>query len=887
MPSGRGKPGISWRTRAARRRETEREVETHLQMRIDDLILKGLSPEEARARAIARFGDGDLERATADIEAAARRRDRRLDVSDWLGRLRRDLVVAGRRMRARPGHTLLVVSIFGFGIGLTTVMYSLVDRVLLRPLPFPEPDRLVALESVQEDGGSFPWVSMGNWYDWREESRTLEGSGLYTAVVLDATIATGETAFTVPAVGFAGGFFETLRPPLAAGVVPAEAVVGDRGDLVVVSEGFWRRVLGGDPRLDGRTIVVDGRAREVVAVLRSGFDLPEGIDVWIPLEARPQPGAMRNNINFRAVARLAPGVTREQAVRDLSAIADGIRERDPEGIYSWGVGVRPLRETVVGDAATYLAMLMGAVLLVLLVACANLAALGFARGRERAGDVALRLSIGASRWRIVRQLLTEDLAVALLGGVLGVALAWLGTGPLVDLIGGSIPRLEGPPFDVGVLAAGLVASLAAGTLAGLPPALGMARRGGDELASAMRPVRRGRHLPGALLVGGQIAMTVVLLSGSGLLLMSLRAVTSRDLGFDPASVLTADVTLVSSGYGENDRALAYWDRLLDEVATSPDVERVGLANWIPTGGSGSTFIELPGGSTANAGAGYRVVSEAYFEALRIPILRGRGVSRDDRLESEPVVVVNRAMADELWPSEDPIGRRVRAPSMEAYWFGGEAPWRTVIGVVGSIRHGGFESDTRAEMYVPHRQMPWMARSMTAVVRLGSGDPAARAQALGADIRTLDRDLAVNVATLEDRLGRGVRQRRLISGLLMMFAVAALALASLGVYSVLSFAVQGRTREVAIRSALGAPRGRIVRLVLAGASRVAVAGLAVGIGLAVVARGALESQLVDVSSLDPWAYLGAGVCVLAVILAAAFVPARRAARLDPLKALREG
>lgn len=765
-------------------------------------------------------------------------------------------------------------------------MYSLVDRVLLRPMPFPEPNQLVALHSVQEDGAAFPWVSMGNWYDWRENNRTLESTALHS-FVRDATISSGDGAFTVPGVTVLGAFFETLRPPVLAGVTPSETVSQEGGDIVVVSESFWRRVLGAETDLDGRTIVIDGRAREVVGVLRSGYEHPEGVELWMPQVYRPQTGGARNNINFLAIGRLSPEASRDQAVADLSTIAAGIRARDPEGIYSWGVDVRPLQETVVGEAGEYLVMLMGAVLVVLIVACANLAALGFARGAQRAGEVATRLSIGASRRRIVRQLLTEDLLLACLGGILGIGLAWLGTGALMGQIRDVIPRVESVGFDGRILVAGLLISLMAGTAAGLPPAMRAAKRGGTRLLTAMRPRRQSRALPGALLVGGEVALTVLLLTGSGLLLMSLRAVMSRDLGFDPTSVLTVDVALVSPEYSEDiDRVLAYWESVRQELAAAPRAQRVGLSNWIPTGGGGASFIELPDRDDRAAGAGWRIVSEDYFETLRIPLLQGRDVSADDRLGSEPVVVINQAMADEFWPSADPIGQRVRAPSMESYWFDGDTPWRTVVGVVGNIRHAGFESEPRSEMYVPYRQMPWMAVAMAAVTRLPDGQANARIPSTQNRVQALDRSLAVEVSSLEGRLGRRLGERRLIAGLLAAFAAAALGLASLGVYSVLSFAVQRRTREVAIRSALGAQRGRLVRLVIGGAFKVVILGTAVGIALAMGARGVLDSLLVDVSSLNPLAYLAAGGCLLIVALAAAFIPARRASRLNPLDALRQ-
>ena len=885
MPRYRKTPRIDWRTRAQRRRETDEEIETHIQMRVDDLILRGVPLEEARTQAIARFGE--ISEARARIEAAARRRDRRLRWTEWLDGFRRDLVVTGRRIRGNPGHALLTSLIFGLGIGLTTIMYTLVDGVLLRPLPFPEADRLVSLHSVQEDGSSFPWVSMGNWYDWQASNRTLSTTGLYSSFARDATISSGDGAFTVPRVTVFGGFFETLQPSLIAGVTPTVAVAQEGRDLVVVSEAFWRRVLGADPDLDGRTIVLDGRVRDVVGVVRSGYEYPEGVDVWVTAAYRPESGRVRNNINYQALGRLADGVSPDQARADLSSVADGIRARDPEGIYSWGVEVQPFHETVVGDSGQYLVMLMGAVSLVLLVACANLAALGFARGSERAVEVSTRLSIGASRGRIVRQLVTEDLVLACLGGAIGLGIAWAATGPLFEQIRTVVPRVGTLGFDGRVLLAGLVLSLFAGTVAGLPPALAAARQGASRSRARARGARQSRHLPGALLVGAEVALTVLLLTGSGLLLMSLRAVTSRDLGFDPEGVATVDVALVTPEYSDgNERALAYWDALGSELRALPDAGHVGFSNAIPTSIGSASFIELAGGSDPMAGASYRLVSEDYFRALGVPLLQGRAVNRDDRMGSEPVAVINQAMAEEFWPASNPIGQRVRAPSMEGYWYGGEAPWRTIVGVVGDIRQGGFETDARSEMYVPYRQMPWLSRAMTAVVRVESGEAAARREPLAARARAVDRSLAVNVATLESRVGGRLSERRLIAGLLGGFAFAALGLAALGVYGVLSFAVQRRTREVAIRSALGAPRRRVIGLVLSGAFRVILAGTAVGLLLALGARGVLESLLLDVSPVHPLAYMGAGACLLLVATAAAILPARKAARLNPLEFLRE-
>lgn len=877
---------LLWRSRAGRERETEDEITSHIEMRVDDLVAAGMSEEDARREAIRRFGD--LEEARRTITRGARRRDRRLRWTDRVEAVRRDVIVALRRMRARPGHSILTMLIFGLGIGLTTVMFTFVDNVLLRPLPFPEPDRLVALFSVPEDGRPFPWVSMGNWYDWDRESRTVQASAIYSQEPLDMTVASGDGAFTAPGVRVYGAFFETLRPTMVAGRAPSVSEVTEDPTLAVVSERFWRTELGGVPLSAGVPVELAGSRRLVVGALARGSAHPEGVDLWLLHRPRAQAGAMRNNINFLAVARLRDGVTLERAEADLSAIADGIRETDPEGIYSYGVGVRPLGDVVVGSAVEYLGMLMVAVVLVLLVACANLAALGFARGMERGDEIAVRRSIGAGRRRLVQQLLTEELLLALAGGLVGVLFAWWGTGALLEQVGQVMPRSRDVGFDGRIAAFGALASIFAGLAAGLPPALRAAGGGSVGVLKGSRTVRGRGGLPGTVMIAGEVALTVLLLTGGGLLLMSFGAVVSRDLGFDPDGVVTVDVALTSQRYSESPEAVTrYWESTMDALSDLSGVHSVGAGLWIPTGGGGTGFIDVEARPDADDGAGYRLIGGDYFEALRIPVLQGRVFDERDRLEAEPVAVVNQAMADELWPSSNPIGQRVRAVSMESYWFGGEAPWRTVVGVVGDVRHYGFESDPDAEMFVPFRQNPWMARSMASVIRVRDGALGQTVPGARRAVRSVDPSLAVDVSTLEGRLHGTVAERRMIVVILGTFGLTALLMASLGIYGVISHAVARRTREMAVRAALGARRARLVRMVVLGALRVATLGVLAGLVLAVASRPVLDALLLDVSSGDPRAYVLSGLCLAVVAAAAALIPGLRAARRDPLEALREG
>lgn len=869
-----------------REEETREEIEAHIALRVDELVAQGMSEARARREAERRFGN--LDDARRQIDEEARRRDRRLGRLEHFDALRRDCVLALRRVRRFPGHAALTVSIFGLGIALTTVMFTFVDSVLLRPLPFPESDRLVALYSVPENRRAFAWVSMGNWYDWNEENRTLESSAIHSQEPWDITVSSPDGAFTAPGVAVYGAFFETLRPRMVAGRAPAASDAAEDPTIVVVSERFWRSELGARPPSGQLTVELDGTTRTVVGVVARGHEHPEHVDLWIPRVPRPQGGGARNNINFLALGRLAESATLEQSEADLSAIAEGIRTTDPEAIYSYGVSVSPLEDAIVGEAADYLGMLMGAVLLVLLIASANLAALGFARGAERTDEIGVRLSLGASRGRVVRHLLTEELLLALAGGALGLALAWWGSGILLERVAEVLPRSRDVAFDGRVAAFGITMSLIAGLAAGLPPALRAAGSGASRLVAGVRTIRGRGGLPGAVLVAGEVAVTVLLLTGAGLMLMSFGAVASRDLGFDPEGVVTMDVTLTAAQYRDDpDAIIRYWETALETFARLPESDAVGAGVWIPTGGGGTGFIDVDGRPPGEQGAAYRIIGGEYFRTLRTPLTRGRTFDDSDRLGSAPVTIINQAMADALWPESDPIGQRVRAVSMESYWFGGEAPWRTVVGVVGDIRHHGFEADIRPEMYVTFRQMPYMATQMSSLVRAKASGTGAALEAVRDAGKRLDPDLAVEVSTLAGRLDGELSERRMIVTLLTAFGLIALLLSSLGVYGVLSHAAAARTRELAIRSALGARRTGLVSLVLAGALRLIILGGVVGIALAIGLRGILDSLLVDIDSGDPRAYAIAGTCLAVVATAAAFIPAARAARLDPLEALRDG
>lgn len=872
------------RSRRDRERELDDEIEAHIQMRAEDLMAQGLPPAQARSEAEARFGDVDAARRR--LYAATAHRDRRLLWFERLGGVKRDAVLAARRMRDRPSNTLLTLGIFALAIGLTTSMFTVVDHVLLRALPLPEPERLVELQSMAEEGEPFSQVSMGNWYDWNEESEMLEYLALYrehrAAVGVD-----GEMT-RVDGAEVGGSFFEALRTPLRYGRVFTRADSEAGADVVVVSEGFWRRWQG-DGALNGEpTLRIDGSERQVIGVVADGAGFPQASDVWVPMATRPRSGAARNNINFQSLARMAPGVSLDAARSEMNAIALGIRQRDPEGLYSFGVHVRPLRDAVVAGARTSLQLLMASVLVVLLVACVNLMGLGLAQGRERADEIAVRQALGGARGRIMRQLVTEQVLMGVLGGALGLGLAWVGTRMAISRLAPVLPRADEVVLDVRVAAVGVILAITAGLLAGVVPAWKTSARAPAEALSQARTVRGGRGLPGAGLVVAEIALTVLLLAGGALLVRSFGALVNRDLGFEASGVVTLDTSLATPSYiTDADGIRRYWTAVLDELETVPGVESVGAGTGIPTGQGGKGFIGFPDDPEADEGARYRVVSENYFVTMGTPLLSGRAFGSEDHAASERVVVVTRAMADTYWPGREAIGQLVSARSMESYWHDGVAPWLRVIGVVEDVRHYGFEDDPEPTMYVLYRQIPQQALTPTAVVRVRPSQNGRVVEDLAAAMTAVDPTLAVETGFLDQRLNSMLIRRRIVTWIASGFAITALILAAMGLYGLLAYAVAARTGELAVRAALGAGSGRLVAMVVRGALAVVGMGAVLGVATVALARGLLAAQLVEVEPGDPATWLAVVAVLLGVAALAIAVPALRAARMDPMKALRTG
>jgi len=804
-----------------------------------------------------------------------------------MDKLLQDLRYAVRTLVERPGFAMVAALTIALGVGGTTAMFSVVDAALLRPLPFADPGRLVmvwaSLPGAPQNAASWP-----EFVDWREQSRSFADMAVWRGQSINLT-GTGEPERLIGAF-VSDRFFPLLgaRIHLGRGFTPEETDPASAKPVAVLSFGLWQRRFGGDPAVLGRSLVLNGQSHTVVGVLGSEFAPGRapfdawfmGTEVFLPAPYFPnKKGLVRGETEMLVIGRLRPGITAEQAQADLSVVARRLEQAYPETHAGRGIQVVPLHEQIVGPLKPPLLVLLGAVGLVLLIACANVANLLLARATRRRRELAVRAALGAGRSRLLRQLLTESALLAAVGGALGLLVGHWGVAFLVAAW--PADRLPATvAIDGRVLAFAFVLTAATSVLFGLVPAIHASRADVDRVLK-----EAGRGGSGASghrfrdgLVVAEVTLSLVLLIGAGLLVRSALALQRAQPGFRADHVLTAEFRLPPSKYPEPRAIAAFLRQVRERLQAVPGIESVALVRAVPFSGNGaSTTYQVEGQPEPPKGrepiAQLNIVSPEYFRTMGIPPLRGRDFDAHDTAEAPTVAVINDTMARQSWPGMDPIGRRLRLR---------EAGWATVVGVVGDVRHSGLTELPEAQIYTTHEQD---ARIFACVVARTSGDPLAMAAPMRAAIWSVDKDQPVWKVRPLDQLVAGVRGRsRAMSLIVGVFALVALTLSGVGIYGVMSYAVSQRTREIGIRMALGAESRRVMRLVVGRA--LVLTGVAIVLGAAGAAALArlLGALLFGVRPADPVTFAAAAAMLATVGLLAAYLPARRAARIDPVRAL---
>jgi predicted permease len=796
--------------------------------------------------------------------------------------LLQDVRFAVRMLVKAPGFAVSVVLALALGIGANTAIFSVVDSVLLRPLPFRDSARLVSVWETRpnrpEMRGAF---SVPIFQSLADETSSFDGLAAFHDLSLVRTGA-GEPE-RLNAARASGGIFDLLGVEAALG----RTMHADDTATVVLGDGYWKRAFGGDPAVVGRTMTLDGKPYEIAGVLPERFTFPlrsDPFDVWIPLVPNADELDQRGMRFLSLVGRLRPDATIERAQSDLASAMAHLDTLYPDTIAGRSAGVATMHDEVVANARPSLYILLGAVGFVLLIACANVANLLLARSTVRRREVAVRVSVGATRWRLVRQFLTESVIIALFGSALGLLFAFWGLDLLVGLAGTSgLPRVGEIGLDLRVLGFTVAVAVGTGLLFGLVPALHASRVDLNEAlkeASLATSGGVGRQRSRAVFVVAQIALAFVLLVGAGLSLRSLASLLATDPGIDPENLLTMSISLPEYAYEEPEQMRAFYRELRESLSTLPSVESVATIFPVPFGSSDmSLSLSVDGRPAPKAGnrisSSFRAISPGYFETMGIPVKSGRAFDERDRENAPSVMVVNETFARTVFPDEDPIGKRVT--------IGYDDQSCEIVGVVGDVRFAGLDATPLMEMYTPYEQTPWPL--MSVVVRTTS-DPTAVASGVRSRVQAIDPDLPLfDVVPMTDRLAGTLVSRRLQAILLGLFAAVALSLASLGIYSVLSFAVAHRTHEIGIRVAVGASRGDVIALVLKQGAWLALFGLGLGLLGALALASVMSSVVVGVSATDPLAYAIVAAALFCVAAVASYIPARRAARIDPIAALR--
>ena len=872
-----------------------RELAAQLEDFYREAIARGASEAEADAHACAQIKD--WQRLARDVARADRRNtqpriERVADTMTDLGRKRgggakvladflRDMRYAVRQLIKTPAFTIVAILTLGLGIGANSAIFSVVNAVLLRPLPYPEPEKLVRVHEIVPHYGLFA-VSPATFLDWRQQNSVFERIAAYSAG--STTLAATEGPERVPSAAVSWDLFQLLKvDPVLGRTFTEEEGKPVKQTVAIISYGAWQRRFGGDRSVLSKTITLNGTPTTIIGVMPQGFYYPSRTaEIWTPLVFNPA-NAPRGAHFIGVVARLKADVSLETANTEMKAISERLARQYPQQSANESAQVVQLLENIVADIRPALLTLLAAVAVVVLIACANVANLLLVRASVREKEIAIRAALGAGGWRLGLQMLAESVVLAVAGGALGLLLAYLLIPAITTLSAGSIPRVADLSIDGTVLAFAAGVSLLTGLIFGLAPAwqasratLGHVLKEGGRTSGGAG----GRWVRNTLLVA-EVGLSIVLLVGATLLLRSFAKLTDVDPGFHPERVFAFQVALPKTAYPQAHNVTAFFSTLLEKLEALPEVSSAGMVQTLPMRGDYVLSVTIQGRPApppnAEPSANYRVITPKYFETLGIPLLRGRPFDERDTEKSPLVAIVDQAFVDRHFPGEDPIGRGIDIGNFST----GYVP---IVGVVGSVHHEGLDANPNPTMYVPYRQDIF---SGLWILARTPGDPAQLAGSVRQVVRGIDPALpAYDMGPLSETVTESVAQRRFSMLLLTLFAGIALFLAAVGLYGVVAYAVMQRTQEIGVRMAIGARPADVLRMVVGDGLKLAAIGVVIGIGVALLMARVIESMLFEVEPYDAASY-GAVAAVLLVIAAlACYVPARRAMRVDPLVALRQ-
>jgi putative ABC transport system permease protein len=782
-----------------------------------------------------------------------------------------------RSLFKRPGFAAVALITVALGIGTNTAIFSVVNAVLLRPLPYPNEDRIMRIDETEGRGGM--GISPPNLLDFQQHNSSFEGIAAYTGGSFILT--GGAEPVRVQAMNVTPNLFSVLNTQPFAGRTFAEDDLRERqSQVVLISYGFWQRHFGGDRNIIGRDLTLDDKNYSVVGIMPRDFEFPiqeEKVEMWAPLTFEEDLTNMRGAHYLDGVGRLKPNVTTQQALADLDAIAQRIAQQYPK-LVSGKTSVVPLKQDLVGGVRRYLLMVAGAVVFVFLIAAANVTSLMLARAAERQKEIAVRLALGATRLRLMRQLLTEGLTLSLLGGTAGVLLAVWSMDFLLAIAPGDLPRLQTARVDWMVLSFALILSVICGVLLALAPAL---RSSSPDLNSTLKESGRKSSLaPRQTLRKGlvvvEISLAFVLLTGAGLLIRTLWKLNSINPGFESEGVLVAEIVLPKSKYSDDESRTNFFQESIERISTVPGVESAGGTSNLPLSGTNMVFLASVEGQEGSFPASFRSITADYLRTMHIPLLKGRWFDGKESASSQGVVLINETMARQIAKDGEAVGKRIK--------HGFKEQVAEVVGVVGDVKYAGLDRPAKPEMYAPFAQRPW---PFMRIVLRTAGDPAGLASAVRRELNAIDKNQPIDkIMTMSSVVNSSIQTRRFYMQLLGVFAAVAFALAFAGIYGVVAYSVAQRRREIGIRMALGATRADVMRLVLRESFFITIVGVVLGLGGAYAATRVLTTLLFDVKPTDPLTLVSLSLLLGAVAIFAAYVPARRAAKVDPLVALRD-